>query len=99
MSCKVFFILIVINQKKIHVAPPEATPSRFVFCSSLHVGSTPRPAPRTNSLRTAQHLFLKINIKLVEKLICCARGGAGLADEERGAAKPRGRGLGRRNRN
>ena len=30
---------------------------------------------------------------------CCARGGARLADEERGAAKRRGRGLGRRNIN
>ena len=30
---------------------------------------------------------------------CCAKGGASLADEERGAAKPRGRGRGRRNIN
>ena len=28
---------------------------------------------------------------------CCAKGGARLADEVRGAAKPRGRGLGQRN--
>jgi len=59
----------------INVALPEATPSPFGTATlrlapppSLRSGSARRP----NALRAAQHLFLNVNTKLIEKFIYCA---------------------------